>query len=61
MLASFIIIIIYTAIFQFGTKNWLLVASIFLVLEFVATAYIAIFVPESSLFLYGSGKYKESR
>ena len=61
MLAGSIIIIIWTAIFQFGTKNWLVVASVFLVLEFVSTLYIAIFVPESSLWQYGSGKYKECR
>jgi hypothetical protein len=54
-------IVLITAIFQFGTKHWLIVAAIFITLCFIGTVYVIIYVPESSEFLHGKERYEEAR
>ena len=54
-------IILITAIFQFGTKHWLIVAAIFITLCFIGTVYVIIYVPESAEYLHGKEKYDEAR
>lgn len=51
------IIIIYVLIFEFGTKKWLHIAAVFVVIQFFSTTYIAIYVPESPLWLFGNNLY----
>ena len=54
-------IIIITAIFQFGTKHWLIVAAIFVTLCSIGTLHVIIWVPESSEYLHGKERYEEAR
>jgi MFS family permease len=54
-------IILMTAIFQFGTKHWLIVAAIFITLCVIGTIYVVISVPESSEYLHGKERYDEAR
>jgi MFS family permease len=54
-------IVLITAIFQFGTKHWLVVAAIFITLCFIGTVYVIIYVPESSEYLHGKQMYEDAR
>jgi hypothetical protein len=54
-------IILMTFIFQFGTKHWKIVASVFLTMCIIGTIYVTTFVPESVEFLHEIGEYDEAR
>lgn len=54
-------IILVTAIFQFGTKHWLIVAAIFVTLCAIGTIWIIFNVPESCQYLHGKKRYEEAR
>ena len=61
MLLHSVTIIFYVLLFEFATKKWLLIASVFFVLAFIGVLYIAIVVPESPLWLFGNKLYQMSR
>lgn len=55
LMAYSILIIVYTAIFQFGTRDYRLVTWVSLVVTILCTIYIFIFVPESPQYLCERG------
>lgn len=61
LMSSAFIVIGFTAFFQFGTKHWLTVISVFVVLAIAGTLYQVIFVPETPQWLHSMERYEESR
>lgn len=61
LLWASLFIILFTAEFQFMTKSYYLVASIFLVCCIGGTIYVFVAVPESPVFYYNEERYDDAR
>ena len=61
LISNSCIVILITVLFQCVTKSWITLAIIFVVLCLIGTFYIAIFVPESALWLFSNEMFEESR
>jgi len=61
LFSSALYVIGFTLFFQFGSKHWITVISVFVVMAIIGTLYQIVFVPETPLWLHSMERYEDSR